>query len=69
MHIVCLGACSAEKVAFLELFSSFNASTSLEAEASDTEAENCNCFSRANSIFGKKAAKTQPAGEESSPES
>lgn len=56
-------------MAFLELFSFFNASTSLEAEASDTEAENCNCFSRANNVFDKKAAKTQPAGEESSPES
>lgn len=34
-------------------------STSLKAEAAETEAKNFN-FSRVNSVFGKKEAQTQP---------
>lgn len=47
--------------AFLELtLFAFPPSTSLEAEAAETEAKNFNDFSRANNVFCKKEAKTQP---------
>jgi len=44
---------------FFFFFFLFFAPTSLEAEAADTEAGNCNYFSRANNVFFKQKAKTQ----------